>query len=155
VQNTKAIVFYKFRHTWVLPTQGRTPRGLLRHIDPVILVDEADVKGLIQAIQQQLQNQPNIGDEPAAQRQEMIAAQALNLSPRAFHAEARAFEVVADPQTIALSEWKRAKGLTFTTPALWEKEFRADQLDELVWFLVTRDSGMFPPSTMRAGGSVN
>lgn len=137
------INFDKYRDFWVLTSFEKVEEGLYLAAAPVRIIPHHDRERLKRVLLDlfaedlPLVPRPDF-DDP--KRQPGIKPEAFNLkSSRAYFKHARAFYLQKSKESLSIEEWTKEKWSWVAEPA-WKKEFRPDQLDELIDYLIETTS---------------
>lgn len=137
------IKFDKYKDSWVLTSFQKVEDGLYLAAPPVRIVphnDREQLKSvLLDLFEEEMPTVPRPDfDDPGLEPG--ILAEAFNLkSGRQYFKDARVFNLRRSEESLSIEEWTKEKWSWVAEPA-WQKDFRSDQLEELIDYLIEQTS---------------
>ena len=138
------INFDKYKQFWVLTSFEMAEEGLYLAAPPVRIIDHLDGQKLKSVLLTLFEEEVPIVPRPDFDDPDMqlgIKPPAFNLkSSRQYFRDARVFNLRKTEASLSVEEWRKEKWSWVAADPLWKEEFRSDQLDELIAYLIEKTS---------------
>lgn len=138
------INFDKYKEFWVLTSFQKVEEGPHLGAPQVRIIHHLDGGKLKSVLLTLFEEEMSVVPRPDfddPDRLPGIKPAAFNLkSPRQYFKDARVFNLRKIEASLSVEEWRKEKWSWVAAEPLWKREFRSDQLEELIAYLIEKTS---------------